>query len=210
MVSHEEQHQLSVLAKRLGLDGREKQNVEGNDLEAKAKENEGEREWKKEEEGNEGKEEKRLNLAAVEEQEDGVCMMLRWLVWLQHVNTPSGRDDLIALVHGDKNQGSSQQGTVNGSYNDKDQGQGQGWDNDKDMGSVKAKDYVKDQGKDKDRGSVKDKDQGLGQSLLGVNDLLHMVWATHGRALRLETAVEVNTPLLKVTTYLRHKTITSW
>ena len=202
MVSHEEQHQLSVLAKRLGLDGREKQNVKGKEIEAEEGENE-----KKEVEGNEGKEVKVADHLATagEDEEDGVCMMLRWLVWLQHVNTPSGRVDLMALVHGAKNQGSSQ-GTVNGSDNDNDQGHG--WDNDKDQGSVKAKDQ--DIQKDKDRGSVKDKDQGLGQSLLGVNDLLHLVWATHGRALRLETAVEVNTPLLKVTTYIRHKTITSW
>ena len=204
MVSHEEQHQLSVLAKRLGLDGREKQNVEGKELKAKAKENE-----KKEVEGNEGNEVKRVDhLAAVEEEEDGVCMMLRWLVWLQHVNTPSGRDELMALVHSAKNQGSSQQGVVNGADNDNDKDQGsvkdQGWDKGLDKGQDKDKDqgYV--------NGSVKDKDQGLGQGLLGVNDLLHMVWATHGRALRLETAVEVNTPLLKVITYLRHKTIISW
>ena len=201
MVSHEEQHQLSVLAKRLGLDEREKQNVEGKELEAKAKENEGEKV-----EGNEGNEVKWVDLTtAVEEEEDGVCMMLRWLVWLQHVNTPSGRDDLMALVHSAKNQGSSQQGVVNGADNDNDKDQkDQGWDKGLDKGQDKDKDqgYV--------NGSVKDKDQGLGQGLLGVNDLLHMVWVTHGRALRLETAVEVNTPLLKVTTYLRHKTITSW
>jgi hypothetical protein len=109
------------------------------------------------------------------EEEDGVCMMLRWLVWLQHVNAPSGRDDLMALVHGAKDHGLDK---------------GQAKDNDNDN--------------DNEGGAMKDKGnyQGLGrqqqQGLLGVNDLLHLVWATHGRSLRLETAVEVNTPLLKV------------
>ena len=166
MVTPQEQSQLSVLAKRLGLDRGGKNDEKEKEVEKK--------EGKKEEEGKEGKaeenEEKGMKVGnevieqegkGEEVEEDGVCVMLRWLVWLQNVNTPSGRDDLMALVHRADN-------------------------NDKGL----AQDKGSDMGTDKDKGS--------GQGLLGVNDLLQLVWATHGRSLQLETAVEVPTPLLKV------------
>ena len=163
MVTQQEQSQLSVLAKRLGLDlgldRGEKKNAEG---EREEKNVEGEKQ-------EENEEKKVQEVVAEEVEEDGVCVMLRWLVWLQNVNTPSGRDDWMTLVHGkDIN--------IQGSDKDNNKIKGSDKDNNKSKGSV--------------------------QGLLGVNDLLHMVWATHGRSLRLETAVDVPTPLLKVINWL--------